>query len=68
MEFVGPKARSWIACQFGLKLLVEIQKFLKMNEIKFEPQGKYLTIFSLGFMSLSLVGYYARDWHDMQVK
>ena len=36
--------------------------------MKFEPQGKYLTIFSLGFMSLSLVGYYARDWHDMQVK
>ena len=41
-EFMGPKWRSWIACQ-------------------------YLSLFSLGFMSLSLIGYYARDWHLMQV-
>ena len=24
-------------------------------------------MFTLGFMSLSLVGYYARDWHTMQL-
>ena len=27
----------------------------------------YLTAFSIGFGSLSLIGYYARDWHDMQI-
>ena len=27
----------------------------------------YLSIFSIGFAFLSLVGYYARDWHDMQI-
>ena len=27
----------------------------------------YLSAFSIGFGSLSLIGYYARDWHDMQI-
>ena len=27
----------------------------------------YLSIFSIGFAFLSLVGYFARDWHDMQI-
>ena len=27
----------------------------------------YLSLFSIGFAFLSLVGYFARDWHDMQI-
>jgi OCT family organic cation transporter-like MFS transporter 4/5 len=29
--------------------------------------NQYLTIFSFGFMSLSLIAYYARDWHTMEL-
>ena len=29
--------------------------------------NQYLTIFSLGFMSLSLIAFYARDWHTMEL-